>query len=68
MTPIDTLREVLRELKDAGAMRATIKLPEFRLAVEFAPEMPIPESFGTAPAPGGWKTLRLDEPTELDPK
>lgn len=67
MISTDLLREALAVLKDAGVQRAQVKLPDLELSVEFTIELP-PPVLGTAPLPGEWKTLRLDEPTELDPQ
>lgn len=67
MEAIELLRATLRELKDAGVARAQVAHEGLTLSVEFPLEMPEPLP-GANPTPGGWKTLRLDEPTELNPQ
>lgn len=58
---IELLRAALRELKDAGAATAHVRIGGVELAVTFQPDLPA-MPVGAPVEPGGWKVPTLDEP------
>jgi len=60
------LDDVLKSLKAAKVLRASVKTGDLELQVEFPPDFEeLTDALpGVAPLPGGWKAPQLDDPFE----